>query len=181
MKHDLQKINKHTAAVILETIQGGAGFIVPENDYLRKVRNRCNEVGALMILDEIQCGIGRTGTFFGFQQYHIVPDIVITGKGLGGGMPIGAFISSKSNMDLLHEQSQTRPYHHLWRTSCNCGCGLSNLTHTFSIPTLMEQTSEKEALIRELLIHEDIRGDPRKRPYACPDHEESGNCKSSCS
>jgi len=98
---DLIKINETTAGVILETIQGGAGFIEPQNNYLKKVSNRCKEVGALLILDEIQCGIGRTGTFFGFQQYDLVPDIVITGKGLGGGMPIGAFISSESYMSML--------------------------------------------------------------------------------
>jgi acetylornithine/succinyldiaminopimelate/putrescine aminotransferase len=152
---DLQKINKHTAAVILETIQGGAGFIVPQNDYLRKVRNRCNEVGALMILDEIQCGIGRTGTFFGFQQYHIVPDIVITGKGLGGGMPIGAFISSKSYMDLFTSSPKLGHITTFGGHPVIAAAALATLRTLFD-STLMEQTSEKEALIRELLIHEDI-------------------------
>ena len=96
---DLNKITDSTAAVILETIQGGAGFIVPENDYLLKVKNKCTEVGALLILDEIQTGIGRTGRFFGFENYKVIPDIIISGKGLGGGMPIGAFIASKEIME----------------------------------------------------------------------------------
>jgi len=82
---DLDKITTKTAAVILETIQGGAGFIEPINNYLTKVRQKCNEVGALLILDEIQPGIGRTGKLFGFEHYNCQPDIVVTGKGLGGG------------------------------------------------------------------------------------------------
>lgn len=100
---DLQKITHNTAAVILETIQGGAGFIEPKNNYLANVKQRCLEVGALLILDEIQTGIGRTGTFWGFENYNIYPDIIITGKGLGGGMPIGAFIANSKNMSLLKD------------------------------------------------------------------------------
>lgn len=100
---DLQKITHNTAAVILETIQGGAGFIEPKNNYLANVKQRCLEVGALLILDEIQTGIGRTGTFWGFENYNTYPDIIITGKGLGGGMPIGAFIANSKNMSLLKD------------------------------------------------------------------------------
>src|SRR5690606_29095990 len=88
---DLNKITIKTAGVILETIQGGAGFIEPANGYLEKVRKRCDETGTLLILDEIQPGIGRTGKLFGFEHYNCIPDILVTGKGLGGGMPIGAF------------------------------------------------------------------------------------------
>ena len=84
-EEDLKLITTKTAAVILETIQGGAGFIEPKQDYLKKVKQRCNEVGVLLILDEIQTGIGRTGKLFGFDHYNCVPDIVVTGKGLGGG------------------------------------------------------------------------------------------------
>ena len=82
---DLEKITPGTAAVILETIQGGAGFILPQGKYLKKVRQRCDETGAMLILDEIQPGYGRTGKFFGFQHYDIVPDILVMGKGMGGG------------------------------------------------------------------------------------------------
>jgi len=152
---DLLKINEHTAGVILETIQGGAGFIVPENNYLKKVSNRCKEVGALLILDEIQCGIGRTGTFFGFEQYHIIPDIVITGKGLGGGMPIGAFISSKSNMGLLTNHPKLGHITTFGGHPVIAAAALATLQILFD-SNLMEQTNQKEALIRELLIHEDI-------------------------
>ena len=87
----LEQITTKTAAVILETIQGGAGFIEPKQNYLQKVRQRCNAAGAILILDEIQTGIGRTGKLFGFEHYNCVPDVVVTGKGLGGGLPIGAF------------------------------------------------------------------------------------------
>jgi len=103
IEQDLQRITKKTAGVILETIQGGAGFIEPTADYLQKVSARCNEVGALLILDEIQPGFGRTGTLFGFQNYGIVPDIVVMGKGMGGGLPIGAFTASSEMMDQLQD------------------------------------------------------------------------------
>ena len=95
---DLIQITENTAAVILETIQGGAGFIEPTNNYLAKVQERCNAVGAVFILDEIQPGIGRTGKLFGFENYNCQPDIVVTGKGLGGGLPIGAFTASTEMM-----------------------------------------------------------------------------------
>lgn len=159
-EEDLSKINEHTAAVILETIQGGAGFIVPKNDYLKKVSERCTEVGALLILDEIQCGIGRTGTFFGFQQYGILPDIVITGKGLGGGMPIGAFISSQSYMNLLTNNPKLGHITTFGGHPVIAAAALATLRELFA-STLMEQTRQKEALIRALLVHEaivEIRG-----------------------
>ena len=100
-EEDLELINEHTAAVILETIQGANGFVLPKNDYLKHVRERCNETGALLILDEIQSGFGRTGKFFGFGHFEVVPDILVVGKALGGGMPIGAFISSNEIMAVL--------------------------------------------------------------------------------
>ena len=99
---DLSKIDNNTSCVILETIQGSAGFIVPKQDYLHHVEKRCKDVGALLILDEIQTGIGRTGKLFGFENYNCLPDIIVYGKGLGGGVPIGAFTSSKDRMDVLH-------------------------------------------------------------------------------
>ena len=96
---ELQKINQDTAAVILETIQGDAGVRIPNAEYLNALKNRCVEVGALLIFDEIQCGMGRTGRFFAFEHFNIVPDILTLGKALGGGMPIGAMVSSKELLD----------------------------------------------------------------------------------
>jgi len=100
---DLSKITIKTAALVLETIQGGAGFIEPKNDYLQLVKQRCKEVGALLILDEIQTGFGRTGKLFGFENYNCTPDILVMGKGMGGGMPIGAFSASTELMTLLQD------------------------------------------------------------------------------
>jgi acetylornithine/succinyldiaminopimelate/putrescine aminotransferase len=98
---DLEKITERTAAIILETIQGEAGVRVPEKGYLKAVRERCNETGTLLILDEIQSGFGRTGTFWAFEQFDVIPDILTCAKGMGGGMPIGAFISSEAIMNTL--------------------------------------------------------------------------------
>ena len=100
---DINKIDKQTAGVILETIQGGAGFIIPKTGYLKKIKEKCEKVGALLILDEIQPGFGRTGDFFAFEKYKISPDILVMGKGMGGGLPIGAFTSSKKHMKLFEK------------------------------------------------------------------------------
>lgn len=96
---DLEKITTQTACVIIETIQAEAGIIMPEDDFLRKLRNKCDETGALLIFDEIQVGFGRTGNLFCFERYGVVPDIITFAKALGGGMPMGAFVSDKKIMD----------------------------------------------------------------------------------
>ena len=97
----IAQIDENTAAIIVETVQGEAGVRVAHQDYFENLRKRCDEVGALLILDEIQAGFGRTGKFWAFEHYNIAPDIFVTAKGMGGGMPIGAFISSKKIMDTL--------------------------------------------------------------------------------
>lgn len=149
---DLEKITTKTAGIILESIQGGAGFIQPENDFLIKVRKRCNEVGALLIIDEIQPGFGRTGKLFGFENYGIVPDIVIMGKGMGGGMPVGAFTASAEMMDLLSHDPKlghitTFGGHPVIAAAC-----LATLQEVLET-NLMAETLEKEKLFRELLVH----------------------------
>ncbi|MBD3638776.1 MAG: aspartate aminotransferase family protein [Crocinitomicaceae bacterium] len=98
---DLQHITQHTAAVIMETVQGDAGVRIPDKAFMQALREKCNETGALLILDEIQCGMGRAGSMFAFEKFEIVPDILTLGKALGGGMPIGAFIANKSVMNVL--------------------------------------------------------------------------------
>ena len=147
---DLSKISIKTAAVILETIQGGAGFIEPKNDYLNKVQKRCNEVGALLILDEIQPGIGRTGKFFGFENYNCVPDVIVIGKGLGGGMPIGAFSSSSQIMDSL---SQNPKLGHITTFGGHPVIAASALATLKEITRskYMQNTIEKESFIRSKL------------------------------
>lgn len=157
---DLNKITNKTAAVILETIQGGAGCIEPVNSYLKKVKEKCNDVGALLILDEIQSGIGRTGKLFGYENYDVVPHIIIAGKGLGGGMPIGAFISSHQIMDCLKQQPKLGHITTFGGHPVIAAAALATLTELLS-STLIEQTLQKEALIRKLLIHpliSEIRG-----------------------
>ncbi|MGB5463692.1 MAG: aspartate aminotransferase family protein [Aureibaculum sp.] len=153
---DLHKITDRTAAVILETIQGGAGFIAPKNDYLLKVKNKCTQAGALLILDEIQTGIGRTGRFFGFENYKVIPDIIISGKGLGGGMPIGAFIASKEIMDVLKEHPKlghitTFGGHPVIAAAAHATVNEIVSSH------LMKEALEKEKLFRKLLIHDKIK------------------------
>lgn len=157
---DLNKITTTTAAVILETIQGGAGFIEPKNNYLKKVLDKCNAVGALLILDEIQTGIGRTGKLFGFENYQIVPHIIIAGKGLGGGMPIGAFISSYEIMSCLKQQPKLGHITTFGGHPVIAAAAKATLTELLN-SNLIEETVRKEAIIRKLLIHPlitEIRG-----------------------
>lgn len=149
---DLEKITTKTAGIILESIQGGAGFIEPQNDFLQKVRTRCDEVGALMILDEIQPGFGRTGRLFGFQNYDVVPDVLVLGKGMGGGMPVGAFTANEKHMDLLFDNPK---FGHITTfgghpvIAAASLATLQELVETDIIP----QTLEKEKLFRKLLVH----------------------------
>ena len=159
-ENDISKITSKTAAVILETIQGGAGFIEPKNDYLKKVKERCEEVGALLILDEIQTGIGRTGSFWGFENYHVFPDIVITGKGLGGGMPIGAFISSYEKMSLLKENPKLGHISTFAGHPVIAAAGVATINEIIN-NKLVSESLRKEKLIRKHLNHpaiKEIRG-----------------------
>ncbi len=157
---DIAKITTKTAGIILESIQGGAGFIQPENGFLKKVRERCTEVGSLMIIDEIQPGFGRTGKLFGFENYDVVPDIIILGKGMGGGMPVGAFTASAAHMDLLSDNPKlghitTFGGHPVIAAACLAT--LQEITET----NLMTEALEKEKLFRSILVHpliEEVRG-----------------------
>lgn len=158
---DVQKITTKTAGIILETIQGGAGFIQPYDGFLKKVRARCTEVGAIMILDEIQPGFGRTGKLFGFQNYDVVPDVVIMGKGMGSGMPVGGFTASEEHMDLLSHNPKlghitTFGGHPVIAAACLAT--LQELTES----TLISDAIYKEKLFRKLLIHpliKEVRGE----------------------
>lgn len=153
---DLEQITNKTAAVILETIQGGAGFIEPQNNYLQKVQKRCNDVGSVFILDEIQPGIGRTGKLFGFENYNCQPDIVVTGKGLGGGLPIGAFTASK---DMMLSLSDNPKFGHITTFGGNPVIAAAALATLKEITesSLIKDTLEKEKLIREHLNHKHIK------------------------
>ena len=153
---DLDKITTKTAAVLLETIQGSAGFIMPQNDYLKKVKERCEAVGALLILDEIQPGFGRTGKLFGFQHYDVVPDILVMGKGMGGGLPIGAFSSSAAHMHHLTENPKLGHITTFGGNAIIASAALSTL-RTLKKEALIDAVTEKEQLSRSLLKHPRIK------------------------
>jgi len=151
-EEDILKITNRTAGIILETIQGSAGFITPINNFLQKVKQRCEEVGALLILDEIQPGFGRTGKLFGFENYEVVPDVLVIGKGMGGGLPVGAFVADQKYMDLLAHDPKcghitTFGGHPIIAASCLAT--LQELLET----DLMQKALEKEKLFRKLLQH----------------------------
>jgi acetylornithine/N-succinyldiaminopimelate aminotransferase len=154
-EEDLNKITSKTAAVLLETIQGGAGFILPQNEYLKKVKARCEAVGALLILDEIQPGFGRTGTFFGFEHFQIKPDIVVLGKGMGGGLPIGAFSASQELMRLLEDQPKLGHITTFGGNPLIAAAALATLREIRD-SSLMDQIAAKENLIRTELEHPQI-------------------------
>jgi len=157
---DIENITDKTAAVILETIQGGAGFIEPQNDYLTKIKQRCKAVGALLILDDIQAGIGRTGTLFGFEHYNCIPDILVTGKGLGGGMPIGAFTASTAMMASLKDNPKLGHITTFGGNPVIASAALATLQELLN-SDIIPETLEKEALIRSHLVHpliKEIRG-----------------------
>ena len=157
---DLNKITHKTAAVVLETIQGGAGFIVPHPGYLEEVQNRCDAVGALLILDEIQPGFGRTGKLFAFEHYNCIPDILVIGKGMASGLPVGAFVASQDLMRNLQDQPKLG---HITTFGGNpviaaaCLATLKELTDNH----LITDTLRKEKRFRTLLVHpliQEIRG-----------------------
>lgn len=152
---DLEKITSKTAGVVLETIQGGAGFITPENDYLLKVKNRCKEVGAMLILDEIQPGFGRTGKLFGFQNYGIVPDILAIGKGMASGLPCGAVVSSRENLMLFADKPKMSHITTFGGNPVIAAASLATLKELISTD-LIKETLEKEKLFRKLLKHPKI-------------------------
>jgi acetylornithine aminotransferase len=159
---DLDFITKKTAAVIAETIQGGAGFIEPTNNYLAKVKAKCQSVGALLILDEIQPGIGRTGKLFGFENYNVIPDIVVTGKGLGGGLPIGAFTASKKHMSLLQDNPKMGHITTFGGNPLIAASALATLKEVVN-SNLMQETLEKEKLVKDLLLQHPLIKEVRGR------------------
>ena len=157
---DLLSITTETACVIMETIQGEAGVQVPDFSYMQAVRERCNETGALLILDEIQTGFGRTGKLFGFEHYDIVPDILLLAKGIGGGMPIGAFIAGRDVMGVLKENPILGHITTFGGHPVSCAAGLATL-ETILKDKLMQGVDRKEALFRQSLSHPlitEIRG-----------------------
>ncbi len=153
---EFYKITEKTACVIAETIQGAAGFLMPDPDYFVRLKKRCEEVGALLILDEIQPGFGRTGKLFAFEHYGMVPDILVMGKGMGGGVPVGAFMSSRDIMETL---SHTPKLGHITTFGGNpliAAASLATLKEVLD-SNLMAETAAKEQIFREMLVHPAIK------------------------
>lgn len=154
--HDLEQINSETAAIIIETIQGEAGVRVPDPEYMWALRKRCDETGTLLILDEIQTGFGRTGKLFGFENFNIKPDILLLAKGMGGGMPIGAFISSIEIMSVLQENPILGHITTFGGHPVSCAAGLANLEVILE-ENLYKDVADKESLFKKYLQHPEIK------------------------
>ena len=153
---DLEQITERTAGVFVEPIQGEAGAVVPKDNFLKKLRHRCNEKGVLLIADEIQTGFGRTGKLFAFEQYDFIPDILCIAKGMGGGMPIGAFIASR---DIMRTLSFNPVLGHITTFGGHPVCCAASQACLEALleEKLMDQVEEKEKLFRQLLVHPKIK------------------------
>lgn len=153
---DLKFITKKTACVIAETIQGEAGVIVPDLTYMKILRKKCSETGTLLILDEVQTGLGRTGKMFGFEHYNIVPDMITLAKGFGGGMPLGAFISSKKIMNCFTNNPVPGHITTFGGHPVCCVAAIANL-EVIQKENLAEQAEKKGELFIKLLKHPKIK------------------------
>lgn len=153
---DLENITQQTACVFAETIQAEAGVLVPQNNWLQALRNRCTQTGTLLVLDEIQCGFGRNGTLWAFEQFNVVPDILLLGKALGGGMPLGAFIADKKIMDSLSYNPVLGHINTFGGHPVCCAAGLAALNVLLG-EKLMDGVKQKEQLFLSLLIHPKIK------------------------
>lgn len=152
---DLSKIDTETAAVIIETVQGEAGIRVPEKEWFQALRKRCDETSTLLILDEIQTGFGRTGKLFGFEHFDIVPDIILLAKGMGGGMPIGAFVARKEVMDVIKDNPMLGHITTFGGHPLSCAAALASLNVILE-EELAEHIEQKANLFRALLQHPSI-------------------------
>ena len=152
----LLNITNKTAAVVIEPIQGATGFVTPCDNFLQKVREKCNETGSLLIFDEIQTCFGRLETLFGFEKYNIIPDILCIAKGMGGGMPIGAFISSCELMNLLTFDPKLGHITTFGGHPVNCAASLATLEFLLT-SDIMQDIEKKEHLFRKHLHHQKIK------------------------
>ena len=153
---DLDLITAKTAAVFMETIQGEAGIRVADKAYFKALRHRCSETGTLLVLDEIQCGFGRTGRLFGFEDLDIIPDILLLAKGIGGGMPIGAFISSMEIMSAFTTNPILGHITTFGGHPVSCAAGLATL-QTIQSENIIAEVASKGQLFKMLLKHPAIK------------------------
>ena len=157
---DLEKISKRTAAVIIEPVQAESGITVPAKKFIQALRKKCDETGALLIFDEAQTGLGRTGKMFAFEHYGVFPDILLLAKALGGGMPLGAFISSKERMSLLSENPVLGHITTFGGHPVCCAAGLAAFNVLIE-ENLTSQVDAKGKLFDELLVHPKIKSKHR--------------------
>ncbi|TKC61355.1 aspartate aminotransferase family protein [Pedobacter hiemivivus] len=153
---DLDLITTNTAAVFMETVQGEAGIRVADKAYFEALRTKCTETGTLLVFDEIQCGFGRTGKLFGFEHFGIVPDILLLAKGIGGGMPIGAFISSHEIMIALATNPILGHITTFGGHPVSCAAGLATL-QTILSENITDGVTKKGLLFKKLLQHPAIK------------------------
>lgn len=153
---DLEKITTRTACVIAETIQAEAGVLVPQNGWLKALRKKCDETGTLLVLDEIQCGFGRNGTLWAFEQFDVVPDILLLGKALGGGMPLGAFVAGKKIMDSFTHDPVLGHINTFGGHPVCCAAGLAACKVLLN-EKLVDGVKKKEELFISLLHHSKIK------------------------
>jgi acetylornithine/N-succinyldiaminopimelate aminotransferase len=153
---ELDMITSSTACVVIETIQGEAGFITPAAGYLEKLAKKCRETGTLLIADEIQCGFGRTGRLFAFEDYGFIPDILVLAKGMGGGMPLGAFIASREMMNAFTNNPVLGHITTFGGHPVSCAASLATLEVLLK-GDLIREVKEKSELFRELLVHPSIK------------------------
>jgi acetylornithine/N-succinyldiaminopimelate aminotransferase len=149
-------ISEQTACVLIETIQGEAGVVRPSAEWMQQLRERCTAMGALLIFDEIQCGFGRTGRLWGFEHFGVVPDIVLLGKALGGGMPMGAFVSSAAIMNTLTFDPVLGHITTFGGHPVCCAAGMAAMQVLLD-GQIIEDVAEKEAMFHRLLVHPAIK------------------------
>ncbi len=153
---DLENITDRTACVIAETIQAEAGVLVPQNDWLKALRKKCDETATVLIFDEIQCGFGRNGTLWAFEQFDAVPDILLLGKALGGGMPLGAFVANKEMMDSFTHDPVLGHITTFGGHPVCCAAGLAAFNVLLD-EKLIEKAAEKGKLFVSLLDNKKIK------------------------
>jgi acetylornithine/succinyldiaminopimelate/putrescine aminotransferase len=153
---DLEVIDASTACVIVETIQAEAGVNIPEKEWMQALRKKCSEVGALLILDEIQCGFGRNGSLWAFEQFGIVPDVLLLGKALGGGMPLGAFVADKNIMDVLTHNPVLGHINTFGGHPVSCAAGKAAMEALLE-ENMIAFVKEKEDLFLKKLKHPAIK------------------------
>lgn len=159
-ENELSKISCRTAGVIIEPVQAESGITIPSKKFIQSLRKKCDEVGALLIFDEAQTGLGRTGSMFAFEQFEVTPDMLLLAKALGGGMPLGAFISSKANMNLLTENPVLGHITTFGGHPVCCAAGLAAFDVLLS-ENLVEQAEPKGILFDSLLNHPKIKSKRR--------------------